>query len=677
MGFTNTMAKLPLPNLKKNKFHLPSVNCTTQDFFNLKPVYCREVVPGEDVKINMSAFSRLSPMVKPAYARCNMVNRAFFVPYRVIFPDWNDFITESQNKEGVVPASVPMIDDKTLRYLFYRLDMGESHPFANHTNSYSLDDVMVRSLTSGNISLEDYLVLKADFIIYGPYSQVLQDWVSEYGDGYDYSFTTSDGKKWFPYAKYSLSPRGRRAYDTLVNLGYNFEKTYFINAEVQLDGNDNPQIGNIVDNYFPAGNYYSALPLLALLKVWFDWFSNQNLAIFEIDGHNIREYFNCEESSTLSSADITRILTWLDIYSYPKDYFNLATRDAFLSGPNIDNPQHTIPDITLSDDFAPTEVANAVTDTPTIRDSNGDSLSNISQFMINALQRLTDYMLRNNIVGGRTLDRMLSQYGVKLDSEKLRRSIYLGKYEQPLQIMDVTQTAPTSISGSLQPLGDYAGKGVTQGGGNFELTRNDEFGQLIIISSIIPEVSYYQGVKREMRHLSKGEFFWPEFDSIGMQLMRSDEVMNTSPQGNQWSNRYLYDMYLANNARNRNQAFGFVPRFAEYKQSDNQDVLSGDFRLPTSSGTLMYYNLFRDLLPYLVDTGYLENSTDFSTVTDGDQYDRIFSDTTSSIDHFISFFSFDVTAYKPMLPLYDSFDFGDDNEHNRKTKVSVGGTRFE
>ena len=122
MGFTNTMAKLPLPNLKKHKFHLPSVNCTTQDFFNLKPVFCREVVPGEDVKINMSAFARLSPMVKPAYARCSMVNRAFFVPYRTIFPDWNDFITESKNSVGYVPSSVPTIDDKDLRYLPYQND---------------------------------------------------------------------------------------------------------------------------------------------------------------------------------------------------------------------------------------------------------------------------------------------------------------------------------------------------------------------------------------------------------------------------------------------------------------------------------------------------------------------------------------------------------------------------
>ena len=165
MGFTNTMAKLPLPNLKKHKFHLPSVNCTTQDFFNLKPVYCREVVPGEDVKINMSAFSRLSPMVKPAYARCNMVNRAFFVPYRVIFPDWNDFITESQNSEGFVPDSVPYVDDKTLRYFFYRLG-DSSHPFA--INVYSLDDIRPRDpVGAGTISPADYFALNSDFVIYG------------------------------------------------------------------------------------------------------------------------------------------------------------------------------------------------------------------------------------------------------------------------------------------------------------------------------------------------------------------------------------------------------------------------------------------------------------------------------------------------------------------------------
>lgn len=676
MGFVDTMAKLPLPNLKKHKFNLPSVNCTTQDFFMLKPVLSREVVANEDIKIDMSAFSRLAPMVKPAYARCNMVNRAFFVPYRVVFPEWNEFITESENQYGQIPSSVPYIEDKVLRNFFFRLNASNITKYV--IDAYTLDEVKTGSpVGTGNITVSDYHSLKSDFVVYGPCDQDLKDWDSRFGGGSTHWFQTADNKVWFPYAKYNLSPLGRKVYDILVNLGYNIDKSYFINGVVQFDSRDNPSIGNISDTAISLGCRYSALPLLSMLKVWFDWYSNRNLSIFEIDGQNVQEFFHLGSSYHFEWADLDKVFSWLTIYSYPKDYFNLATRDAFFNGQGSELAEHFIPDISITDDFAANQVRDDMTGTPVIQPVEDNSISNISQFMVSALRRLTDYMLRNNIVGGRVLDRMLSQYGVRLDADKLKRSVYLGKYTQPLTIMDVTQTSPTEVDGNLRPLGDYAGKGISQGNGHFELSSNNEFGQLIILSSIIPEVAYYQGVKREMRHMEKGDFYWPEFDSLGMQLMRSDEVCNCANQASNYASQHLYNLYNSSNSRNRNQSFGFVPRYAEYKQSDNQDILSGDFRLPSSAGTLMYYNTFRDLYPYLFDGTYFENSTNFSTATDYDQYDRIFADTSALVDHFITFFSFNVVSYKPMLPLYDSFDFGDDNEHNRKVNVSVAGTRFD
>ena len=68
----------------RNKFDLSCSHLTTQDFYNMKPVYIHECIPGEKIHINMQAFTRLSPLVQPMLGSVRMVNRAFFVPMRTV-----------------------------------------------------------------------------------------------------------------------------------------------------------------------------------------------------------------------------------------------------------------------------------------------------------------------------------------------------------------------------------------------------------------------------------------------------------------------------------------------------------------------------------------------------------------------------------------------------------------
>ena len=59
----------------------------------LIPVMCDEVVPGDVFKIGNQAVVRFQPLVAPILHEINMYVHYFFVPYRILWDDWEDFIS--------------------------------------------------------------------------------------------------------------------------------------------------------------------------------------------------------------------------------------------------------------------------------------------------------------------------------------------------------------------------------------------------------------------------------------------------------------------------------------------------------------------------------------------------------------------------------------------------------
>ena len=59
----------------------------------LIPVMCDEVVPGDFFKIGNQAVVRFQPLVAPILHEINMYVHYFFVPYRILWEDWEDFIS--------------------------------------------------------------------------------------------------------------------------------------------------------------------------------------------------------------------------------------------------------------------------------------------------------------------------------------------------------------------------------------------------------------------------------------------------------------------------------------------------------------------------------------------------------------------------------------------------------
>jgi len=69
----------------------------------LIPILCEEVVPTDNFRISCESLVRLAPMVAPMMHRCDVTMHYFFVPNRILWPNWEKYITNTK-VGGVLPA---------------------------------------------------------------------------------------------------------------------------------------------------------------------------------------------------------------------------------------------------------------------------------------------------------------------------------------------------------------------------------------------------------------------------------------------------------------------------------------------------------------------------------------------------------------------------------------------
>lgn len=62
-------------------------------FGQLVPIYLEEVVPGDRFRVNTEMLLRMAPMLAPVMHRVNVYTHFFFVPNRLVWNEWQDFIT--------------------------------------------------------------------------------------------------------------------------------------------------------------------------------------------------------------------------------------------------------------------------------------------------------------------------------------------------------------------------------------------------------------------------------------------------------------------------------------------------------------------------------------------------------------------------------------------------------
>lgn len=592
--------QMPVAVNRSTSMDFDCQHITTSDFMQFSVANIFPVVTKQKYQIHHECFSRLEPLPVPTFGRAKIIHRAYFVPNRTIYPGWNDFIDDT-----------PHVYD------------GGSTFIPSHVPLISNVD-LVSMFVSSDYSLQVSSDVAYDF---------------EYGFVNDSGSLDSSNLRY-----YRFTALGRFAYKMLRSLGY---------SVAFVTGNNMNQ-------------YISAIRLLQVARVYCDFYYPAQYSNTEDSAWLLSKFSDNgdENNSTVifDSAGLSRLFKVMSKISYGSDYFVSAWDNP--DGPNANlNSTIEFNDITSPDSSNPLRIVSRETDNPAPNTLNTPYInlpstgSALTNYALTALKKLGDFMKRNQIVGSRVIDRYLARYGVVLDADKLTRCYKISEYVQNLQFGDVTSTSDTEGA----QLGGFAGKGISYGNGDFEFFSK-EYGSIVIITTIIPKIGYFEGMDRHNLHLSRTDFWIPEFDALGSQAIAMQE---------------LYTPVNASSYRGvvgyKNKIFGFTPRYAEFKMLP--DRITGDYVLGSRNVGKDSWTLARSVKPFFDSVGSLNTSHNLNFVlsNDASQFNRIFYNTTDSADHFNIIHDFSIKTLFPGKSLYDTYEF-DDEDKSEKVTVSVGGT---
>jgi hypothetical protein len=98
----NLFNSIQLIKPKKNVFDLTHDVKLSTNMGQLTPILTLECVPGDKINLSCESLIRFAPMIAPVMHRMDVTMHYFFVPNRILWNNWEKFITE-HNSEHVAP----------------------------------------------------------------------------------------------------------------------------------------------------------------------------------------------------------------------------------------------------------------------------------------------------------------------------------------------------------------------------------------------------------------------------------------------------------------------------------------------------------------------------------------------------------------------------------------------
>lgn len=94
---------------KRFQHDLSHQHLTTMDFFRLQPLTCIEAVAGDKMSINVRSLVESAPLATKVYGSFHLDLHAFFVPFRLLWANWNNYYYSNTSGEAGSYA-IPCLD---------------------------------------------------------------------------------------------------------------------------------------------------------------------------------------------------------------------------------------------------------------------------------------------------------------------------------------------------------------------------------------------------------------------------------------------------------------------------------------------------------------------------------------------------------------------------------------
>lgn len=558
----NIFNSVKLSKPARNLFDLSFDNKLTLRFGELVPVLCQEMLPGDEVRLSSEVYTRFMPLLAPIMHKVDVSVHNFFVPNRLIFDQWNDFLVNNTANGTLVPVPPSA-------------DISDVDPIIMPSTTLQCLGWCVNSILNNGGAFDDQI------------SQVpigtLADYLGIPTTGVDTS--TSQSIRDVPYI-------GNYA-DIMINL-LPFRAYQLIYNEYYRDENLIPELVLPVDGGYRDDAY------------WWDPDHQQEM----IDLFTLRkrawkkDYFTASLPWTQRGSQVVLpIVGTAPVYGTPVFDFGgvTSTGNRHWLAFNTPNSSGRVSTGNLTtQNFAADGVWNT-----NLLDAYAD-IGSVNTTTINDFRtalRVQEWLEKNARCGSRYIEQIMAHFGVMTPDARLQRPEFLGGSRFTVNIGEVMQTAPFAhTEESTYPPGIPFGKASAYDNRSSVHYYCYEHGFLMTIVSVMPKANYFQGISRMWTRMSAMDYYWPEFANLGEQATRRKEIF--VPYG---------DPANFPNPKDPDEEFGYMPRYMEYRC--NEDTIHCDFR-----ESLKYWHLAR------IFTDEPDLNQDFIEVrSEADGLERIFS----------------------------------------------------
>lgn len=468
---------------RRNAFNLSYSVKTTMDMGKLYPICVQEMVPGDTFKLGNEVVINLQPMNAPAYINLNWYAYAFFVPYRILWSDFEEFITKGQS------------GDETIALPKFELKSGKITDDAFKYNTlWDYFGFPVGVKPSGLSAPVDF-PFRAYNLIWNEYfrDENLQDEIGVSPDDDNFNFNIKN-VNWSKDYFTSALPFAQRGTATAVPLTVNISGTAktIWDDYVYLQGSAN------------GSNYIRS-------------------AVFPVSDSGISQ--KIQAGATVNGDSTLNVLEGLGFKpSSPAVIGNNAYED----GRKLRDYG-----VALNDNHV--DLSDVV--------GNSTSADVEDLRLMFAIQRWQEINARGGV---RYTEFLRAQYGTAPRDERLQRPEFIGGCKSPIIVSNVLQQSNADNSSVSQKtlVGTKYGQGMTADVNNLGSYYASEFGVMMVVAFLRPKTSYMQGINRQWLKNDTFDFFNPLFSSLGEQEIRNEEIFaksgDSDPLTDKTSNRSIW-----------------------------------------------------------------------------------------------------------------------------------------